>query len=217
MSLHLAIAGVSVRLLPQKALYLPGSGDLLVADLHLGKDAVGRKQGIAIPDGTMQETLSRLDQAIAVCAPSRVIMLGDLIHDRGGMTDSVRAHVAGWRATLPDLPILLVMGNHDRAAIPSDWRITPVGERLALPPFVLTHIPRPDPSGYVLAGHLHPAARLQGRGAMRARLPCFWLRDSAGVGVLPAFGALTGMQDIVPAPGDRVCVIADDTVIAVVP
>jgi metallophosphoesterase superfamily enzyme len=65
----------------------------------------------------------------------------------------------------------------------------------------------------VLAGHVHPAVRVGGRGRDRLRLPCFWFGPR--VGVLPAFGAFTGTHTITPAPGDRVFAVADDRVLAV--
>jgi hypothetical protein len=42
------------------------------------------------------------------------------------------------------------------------------------------------------------------------RLACFWLGDA--VGVLPAFGAFTGMHPIVAGANDRVFPIADGAV-----
>ena len=63
---------------------------------------------------------------------------------------------------------------------------------------------------YVLAGHLHPCVALAARARDRLRLPCFWFGRHTGV--LPAFGAFTGMQSIRPAPGDRIFAIADDGV-----
>src|SRR4029453_9621770 len=45
-----------------------------------------------------------------------------------------------------------------------------------------------------LAGHLHPAVTLHGRGGDSVRLPCFWIRER--LVVLPAFGAFTGGASI---------------------
>jgi metallophosphoesterase superfamily enzyme len=44
----------------------------------------------------------------------------------------------------------------------------------------------------------------------RLRLPCFHF--GAGVGVLPAFGAFTGMHAVRARTGDRVYVVAGDRV-----
>ena len=48
-------------------------------------------------------------------------------------------------------------------------------------------------------------------GRDRLRLACFHF--GADVGLLPAFGAFTGMQDIEPDGTDRVYAIADDRVV----
>jgi hypothetical protein len=51
---------------------------------------------------------------------------------------------------------------------------------------------------------------LGGRSFDHLRLPCFWLGDD--VGVLPAFGAFTGMHPIRAGASDRVFPIADGSV-----
>ena len=67
----------------------------------------------------------------------------------------------------------------------------------------------------MLAGHLHPCVSLAGRGFDHLRLPCFWLGDD--VGVLPAFGAFTGMQAIAPGATDRVFAVADGALASLQP
>ncbi|MGB3619143.1 MAG: phosphoesterase, partial [Catalinimonas sp.] len=66
--------------------------------------------------------------------------------------------------------------------------------------------------GYALAGHLHPAVRLNGGGAS-LRLPCYWF--GAQQGLLPAFGAFTGTATVRPRAGDGVFVIAEEQVMQV--
>jgi hypothetical protein len=44
------------------------------------------------------------------------------------------------------------------------------------------------------------------------RLPCFWFADA--VGVLPAFGAFTGMHPVRSGPQDRLYAVADHMVAA---
>jgi hypothetical protein len=62
------------------------------------------------------------------------------------------------------------------------------------------------PGAYVLAGHLHPGAGAGPGAHDRLRLPCFHF--GAAVGVLPAFGAFTGMHRAAAWAGDRVFVVA---------
>jgi metallophosphoesterase superfamily enzyme len=121
--------------------------------------------------------------------------------------------------------LTLVRGNHDDRAgdPPASLGFTVVDEPLALGPFALCHHPRPVLDAYVLAGHWHPCISVSGRAFERLRLPCFWFGDDTGqlprqaVGILPAFGAFTGMHRIEPRAGDRIFPIADDVVRALPP
>jgi metallophosphoesterase superfamily enzyme len=111
--------------------------------------------------------------------------------------------------------MVLVRGNHDkRAGDPGpEIDIRSVDAPLAEPPFVFTHKPAVSDEGYVICGHVHPAARLTGPGRETVRLPCFWARP--GTMVLPAFGEFTGVAEIDAEPGDRVWVIAEGAVVNV--
>ena len=62
---------------------------------------------------------------------------------------------------------------------------------------------------------LHPGVALSGGARDHLRLPCFWFGRS--VGVLPAFGAFTGLMPVRAQAGDRLFAIADDRVMEVPP
>ena len=207
------LAGEALQLLPERAIYWPRRATLIVADLHWGKDATFRAAGLAIPPGTTADDLARLDCALERTGAARLLLLGDLLHARAGRDAATFARVAEWRARHAELAVTLVRGNHDRGAgdPPAKWGFAVAGEPLLVEPFVLCHHPQESPAGYVLAGHLHPAARLRGAGRQQLQLPCFWFGPQAGV--LPAFGGFTGGALVRPAPGDRVFVLAGDAVL----
>lgn len=213
--LDVTIRGEGLRLLPEKAAFWPRAGTLFVADLHLGKPDTFLAAGVPVPPDTAAADLARLSGLLASTGARRLVVLGDLFHARAGRSAGLFATVADWRAAHPDLAVLVVRGNHDRHAgdPPPGWNFTPVSEPHPDPPFALRHHPDPTPGLYTLAGHLHPAYTLRGRGRQRLRLPCFWF--GPGVGVLPAFGGFTGTADVRPAPGDRVFVVADGDVLEV--
>ena len=111
-----------------------------------------------------------------------------------------RLRLRTWQAMHRELTIELVHGNHDRhAGIPAGLEVRPLGESHAEPPFLLCHEPPSDtgPDPPVLAGHLHPGIVLRAAGD-RLRLPCFAFADR--IGLLPAFGAFTGLGEL---PRDR--------------
>ena len=209
------VAGERVVLLPERAVFRPATGQLLVADAHWGKAATFRAAGIAVPGGTTGEGLARLDAALRRTGAGEIVFLGDLFHARQGKSAAVLAEVREWRARHPALRLLLVRGNHDRGAgdPPADLGFEVADPPRASSPFIYAHHPEPDAGGYVLAGHIHPAVVLRGRGGTRERLPCFHF--ARGVGILPAFGAFTGAATIAPLPGDHVFVVAGDEVLRV--
>jgi DNA ligase-associated metallophosphoesterase len=212
----LELAGEAVHLLPERALFWPRAATLVVADLHWGKAATFRAAGIPIPAGTTTEDLARLDAVLDRTGARRVVILGDLFHAAAGRAaPATLAELRRWRARRPALGMLLVRGNHDRHAgdPPAELDIECHNGPVPLPPFVLRHEPASSAEGYTLAGHVHPGLTLVGRGLQRERLPCFVIEPC--LAVLPAFGGFTGFGPVVPGPGTRCFVVADDEVIAV--
>jgi DNA ligase-associated metallophosphoesterase len=211
---EIAVGGARLRLLPERAALLIDLATLLVADAHIGKAVSFRRLGVPVPQGTTSETLARLSALIDSTGARRVVFLGDLLHSARSRAPATVAAVQSWRARHAAVELTLVRGNHDRHAgdPPADWGIETVAGplRLAgLDGLALAHHPEPMPGAYVIAGHVHPAVRL-GRGIDSLRLPCFHF--GAAVGVLPAFGAFTGMYVVRPAPGERFFVVAGASV-----
>ena len=204
--------GQALTLLPEKAAFLPASRTLLVADAHIGKAVTFRALGVPVPRGTTSETLAVLSALVAKWRARRIVFLGDFLHSARAHAAATLGAVARWRRAHASLALVLVRGNHDGRAgdPPAHLGIEIVDEPHALDGFALCHHPRPRRGSYVLAGHLHPCIGIGGRGFDHLRLPCFWLGDD--VGVLPAFGAFTGMHPIRPEPTDRVFAVADDAV-----
>ena len=86
-----ATTAADIVLVPGRAAYLPATATLLVADLHLGKEATFRHRGIPVPDGAATKDLARLAMLVAQTRARRLLILGDLFHARSGCTDRVFA------------------------------------------------------------------------------------------------------------------------------
>ncbi len=213
--LPVRLGGTELELRPERALYWPGGGVLAVADLHWGKPESFHQHGIPLPPEVLEDDLARLSAALHATGARRLLLVGDLVHSRRGLTPEVVQRVAAWR-TGHDVEMVLVRGNHDRHldALPAAWRMELLEPHLDAGPFRFAHHPEPARGHYVWAGHLHPTVRLS-TGADRLRLPCFHL--GTDVGVLPAFSAFTGGMDIRPAAGERLFAIAGDSVVEVPP
>jgi len=197
-------------LLAQRAAFWVERRWLVIADAHFGKAATFRARGVPVPQGTTTDNLARLDVLITSLQPFALVFLGDLFHAREAHAPATLAAFQRWRERHRPLELVLVEGNHDQAAgpPPKNLGIDCKVEPWRVDGMALCHHPQRVPGAAALAGHLHPAVRLHGRGDDSVRLPCFWLRDS--LTILPAFGSFTGTASIARAPGERVIAMADD-------
>ena len=211
----LSLAGQTLHLLPERAVYWGDAATLLVADPHFGKGAAFRFAGFPVPAGTTAENLARLDRLIDRWPARRLLFLGDFLHAKEGRSPRTFDAIGKWRETHAGMEVVLVRGNHDRHAgdPPDSLEIDCKEEPVIEGGLALAHRPHPVPGLQFVAGHIHPAVRLVGRGRQRKRLPCFWSTPDGLV--LPAFGDFTGAGFVEPEARDRVFVIAGDEVVEV--
>ncbi|MEX1323056.1 MAG: ligase-associated DNA damage response endonuclease PdeM [Synechococcaceae cyanobacterium] len=203
-----AWGGERLELLAERAIWDPHRRILLLADLHLGKAESFQALGIPLPSDGDAANHNALLELAARRRPEQVIVLGDLIHSRLGLTAELRAKLAA----LPELlgcTLRLIGGNHERGS----WIAGLVQEpSQALGPWWLSHEPEARSGLLNLCGHLHPMTLLGGNGD-RLRLPCFSYCARTQRLALPAFGALTGGM---PLPRhERQWLVADGAVLEV--
>ena len=202
------------------ALFVERHRLLAVADLHLEKGSSFAARGALLPPYDSRQTLMALAAAIARFDPATVVVLGDTLHDRGAfdrLGGDERALIAGLQA---GRDWLWLTGNHD-PALPLALGGA-VHAELAIDGVAFRHIPTSGESGPELAGHLHPAARVVGRGRT-VRRRCF-IADGRRC-VLPAFGAYAGglnvldraFAPLVPGRGFTAHVIGAERIYAVDP
>jgi DNA ligase-associated metallophosphoesterase len=204
-----------IILLPEKALFLPAYNTLVVADLHFGKINHFRQAGLPVPPAANQKNAEVLIDMINKIKPARMIFLGDLFHSHYNEEWEVVGQIV---KHFPSCDFELVRGNHD---IMSEQQYNRKGIKVTeteeLGAWILTHEPMDVAEigdGQInLSGHLHPGARLHGKGRQALTLPCFW--HSSHQLILPAFGSFTGLAPIRPRKSDLVYVIMDNKVVQV--
>ncbi len=113
MTQELILAGHSLLLLPQRAVYIDSLRALLVSDLHLGKAETFQRQGLPIPRQVNQATLDRLQALCDTYHPQCLWVLGDLFHSAAAHGDGL---LEEWQTFLEGAGVRaeVVLGNHDR-------------------------------------------------------------------------------------------------------
>jgi len=101
-----------LQMLPGGALFRPAREQLVIADVHLGKAASFRAQGIPVPEATTGENFARLDRLLSITAARQLVILGDLSHNALGRR-KIRDPWLAWRGQHAALDVVLVPGNHD--------------------------------------------------------------------------------------------------------
>ena len=171
---EIAVAGVALVADCAGALYWPEEGALLVADLHLEKGSSFAARGVLLPPYDTAAALARLARLIAAYAPRVVIALGDSFHDGAGPARLGDGDRAALGALQRGRDWIWITGNHDPQ--PADGIGGSFGGALALGPLVFRH--QPTGAAGEVAGHLHPVARVSGRGRTVSRR-CFAERRRA--------------------------------------
>jgi uncharacterized protein len=183
----ISVAGVALIADCAGALYWPDEGLLAVSDLHLEKGSSYAARGVLLPPYDTAETLVRVAELIFRYSPRVVVALGDNFHDRRGpgrVSPSDRGALAALQRRRD---WIWITGNHDPE--PTDGIGGIFADIFALGALVFRHIPTPEDADGEIAGHLHPLARVGGRGRVVSRR-CF-ASDGRRL-VMPAFGAYTG-------------------------
>jgi DNA ligase-associated metallophosphoesterase len=181
------VAGQFFTALVNGALWRADDRLLIVADLHLEKGSAFARRGEMLPPYDTAATLAALTAAIFRLEPACVIALGDSFHDNGGAERMSAYDRRALRALQTGRDWIWIAGNHD-----DDLPDNVGGERsdsLMIGELTLRHEPSAGEAYGEIAGHLHPAARVAGRGGS-VRRRCF-VGDGTRL-VLPAFGAYAG-------------------------
>ncbi len=186
-SVEAHLAGTMVVALPGGALWIESARALVVSDLHFEKGSSFARRGTLLPPYDTHETLTRLAKLMDVHTPDIVVALGDSFHDGGGPARMGEADDALLRGLIARCDWIWVEGNHDGKAAEALGGV--MRDMLHLGPLTLRHEPRTGPAPGEIAGHLHPCAKVAGRGAS-VRRRCFGY-DGERL-VMPAFGAYTG-------------------------
>lgn len=174
----------------QRALFWEEQKALILSDLHIGKTAHFRKNGIALANQIMKNDLERLSILIEYFKPEKFMVVGDLLH--AGDNSDVD-EFCSWRSQYSDLEFHLIEGNHDRISkkLESKLCLNFKSELLEIEDFMLIHDFEKKHQKFQITGHIHPGFVINSA-VKKIKLPCFVVTENQLL--LPAFSEFTGLD-----------------------
>lgn len=174
----------------QRAAFWKQEKALIFSDLHIGKTAHFRKNGIALASHIMKNDLERLSILIEYFQPKQFIIVGDLLH--AGNNSDVD-EFCNWKNKYSNLEFKLIEGNHDRITktLEKKLDLNFKSEILSIREISFVHdFDKKNPS-FQITGHIHPGYNLKSP-IKNIKLPCFVKTDQQLL--LPAFSEFTGLD-----------------------
>jgi len=174
----------------QRALFWKKEKALILSDLHIGKTAHFRKNGIALSDQVFDNDLQRLSVLIEYFKPEKFIVVGDLLHagDNSGVDKFCE-----WKSHFSNLDFPLIEGNHDRISkkLEAKLCLNFRDEFLEINDFIFVHDFEKEQSKFQITGHIHPGFMINSA-VKKIKLPCFVISENQLL--LPAFSEFTGLD-----------------------
>ena len=188
---HIIIRDEKLILTNQRAIYWKKEGALILSDIHIGKTAHFRRNGIPMPDDILQKDLERLKSLIQHFGVDKLWIVGDLFHAESNV-DMIT--FKQWLSQFESLQLILIKGNHDRQSkrLMDTLNIEVVTEYVAGPFKFIHDNENENKDTFNISGHTHPGVLIKGKGKQRLKLPCYQVTSSQLI--LPAFSLFTGLN-----------------------
>ncbi|MBL8547775.1 MAG: ligase-associated DNA damage response endonuclease PdeM [Hyphomonadaceae bacterium] len=186
-NVEMRLGDTLITALPDGALWIAESKTLIVSDIHFEKGSSFALRGQMLPPYDTHAALLKLTDLMLRLQPDIIVSLGDSFHDSGGPARMDARDRELLRLLMSRCDWVWVEGNHDGRAPETLGGV--FKETLHIGSLVLRHHPTEADAPGEVAGHLHPCAKVSGRGRV-VRRRCF-ATDGARL-VMPAFGAFTG-------------------------
>ena len=160
---------------------------LALADLHFGFELSQRMAGNLFPLWGMQSIETRLRELLRDYQPSKLILVGDLVHDKSG----VHEFFSLITRLREQWDLILIAGNHDaeikRRASKFNHFDLELQDSFTTGRFEFHHgdCERKQNGRIQIIGHFHPAATLRDGAGLHLKFPA--LVQETSCWILPAF------------------------------
>jgi uncharacterized protein len=177
---------------------------LTVADLHFGYELSQRAAGRLVPMWGMAAISGRLMQLVNEYEPERLIILGDLVHDKTAAREASQL----LRDLATRCEVVVVAGNHDRQLRGQ----VEMAESLGTDRFHFHHGHCAAEAGdrIQIIGHHHPAAVITDGAGLRLKCPAFVQQSTCWI--MPAFSPWAGGTRWAPDESSRVWLCTEERV-----
>lgn len=184
------VLGEKLTLCNGRAVFWERERALIISDLHVGKTAHFRKNGIAVPSDILGKDLQRLEDLVKYFSAKKIIFVGDLLHAGNNSDVDLFCH---WRRKFGNVEFHLIEGNHDRLSekLAEKLCLTSRQESLKIENFCFVHEFSGEIPDFQITGHIHPGIVFKTK-IKNMRLPCFALAENQLL--LPAFSEFTGLD-----------------------
>jgi DNA ligase-associated metallophosphoesterase len=169
---------------------------LAVADLHFGYELSQRAAGRLVPMWGMASISERLLQLINEYEPRRLIILGDLVHDKTAAREAAQF----LRNLAARSEVVVVAGNHDRE-LRGDVEMVDSWETDRFH-FHHGHCAADATDRIQIIGHHHPAAVVTDGAGLRLKCPAFVQQSNCWI--MPAFSPWASGTRWAPDESSRV-------------
>jgi DNA ligase-associated metallophosphoesterase len=180
---------------------------LAIADLHFGYELSQRAAGRLTPLWGMATARERLLQLLREYLPERLVIVGDVVHDRAGA-----ASAAKFLKELEEVcAVTLIAGNHDREIGRRFQTVNSWSSSEFL--FHHGHCAAADPGARIqIIGHHHPAGVLHDGAGLRLKCPAFVQQERCWI--MPAFSPWAAGASWPKEDADRVWLCTPKRVLA---
>ncbi|HEX8077903.1 MAG TPA: ligase-associated DNA damage response endonuclease PdeM, partial [Chthoniobacterales bacterium] len=179
---------------------------LAVADLHFGYELSQRAAGALVPMWGMATIAERLRQLVDEYGPRRLIILGDLVHDKTAAREAAEL----LRDFSASCEVAVIAGNHDRKLRGQIEMVESVQTERFF--FHHGHCAAEATGRIQIIGHHHPAAVMADGAGLRLKCPAFV--QQSGCWIMPAFSPWAGGTRWAPDEADRVWICTAERVFA---
>lgn len=179
---------------------------LAVADLHFGYELSQRAAGALVPLWGMATISQRLNELVCEYEPQRLIVLGDLVHDKTAAREAAQL----LRGFAELCEVVVVAGNHDRQLRGHVEMV----DSLETDRFHFHHGHCAAKAGnrIQIIGHHHPAAVITDGAGLRLKCPAFV--QQSGCWIMPAFSPWAAGTRWAPDESSRIWLCTADRVFA---